>query len=48
MPGNASFQFTRSGEDSRIMRTGPVESAGITTAVLGESCGGLSVMRIVA
>lgn len=35
MPGNAALQFIRSTLDSRIMFTGPPESAGITTAVLG-------------
>lgn len=35
VPGRAAVQFIRSTLDSRMMLTGPPESAGITTAVLG-------------
>ena len=35
MPGRAAVQLTRSILDSRAMVTGPPESAGMTTAVLG-------------
>ena len=38
VPGNAPVQVIKSVLDSRIMFTGPPESAGMTTALLGIIC----------
>ena len=35
VPGNAAVQLTKSALDSRMIFTGPTESAGMTTALLG-------------